>query len=292
MLLGRDRQPGYLTNVPAAERKISVIEAPSARRLLIGAALRRYREDLGFVLEDAARVLECDRSKISRIETGQRGIRPKELRELLTEYGVGEQEQHTLTAIAKAGSRHRWQQHGDAPSGAYREYLALEQAASEIFIYDPQHVPDLLQTPQYAQARATGGPSFQGDIELTLSRQRFVRERRIRLTALIGEAALRQAHSDLEVMRGQLRALAATDGRPSVYVLPSQYVSPSSGPARILRFAMMLGLGAVYLPGLSGGACLTGRQDIASHIRAFEQLRASALPLAASTRFIREIAAI
>jgi hypothetical protein len=42
-----------------------VIEAPSARRLLIGAALRRYREDLGFVLEDAARVLECDRSKIS-----------------------------------------------------------------------------------------------------------------------------------------------------------------------------------------------------------------------------------
>jgi transcriptional regulator with XRE-family HTH domain len=65
-----------------------VIEAPSARRLLIGAALRRYREDQGFVLEDAARVLECDRSKISRIETGQRGIRPKELLELLTEYGV------------------------------------------------------------------------------------------------------------------------------------------------------------------------------------------------------------
>jgi transcriptional regulator with XRE-family HTH domain len=82
-----------------------VIEAPSARRLLIGAALRRYREDLGFILEDAARVLECDRSKISRIETGQRGIRPKELRELLTEYGVSEREQSTLTAIARAGSR-------------------------------------------------------------------------------------------------------------------------------------------------------------------------------------------
>ena len=80
-----------------------MIEAPSARRLLIGAALRRYREDLGFILDDAARVLECDRSKISRIETGQRGIRPKELRELLTEYGVGEQEQSTLTAIAQAG---------------------------------------------------------------------------------------------------------------------------------------------------------------------------------------------
>ena len=82
-----------------------MIEAPSARRLLIGAALRRYREDHGFILEDAALVLECDRSKISRIETGQRGIRPKELRELLTEYGVGEQEQCTLTAIAQTGGR-------------------------------------------------------------------------------------------------------------------------------------------------------------------------------------------
>ena len=52
------------------------------RRRLVGGALRRYREHMGYALEDAARVLDCDRSKISRIETGQRGIRPKELREL------------------------------------------------------------------------------------------------------------------------------------------------------------------------------------------------------------------
>jgi len=267
-----------------------VTEAPSARRLLIGTALRRYREDLGFILDDAARVLECDRSKISRIETGHRGIRPKELRELLTEYGVGDQEQGTLTAIAQAGSR-RWQRHGDTLPGPYHEYLALEQAASDIFIYDPQHIPDLLQTPQYAQASATGSPSLQDDAELTLSRQHFVRERRIRLTALIGETALRQAHDDPPVMRDQLRALAAASGRAVVYVLPTRCVPPSSGPATILRFAAVPGLGAVYLPGLSGGACLTGRQDIASHTKAFEQLRTSALPPAASARLIREIAA-
>ncbi len=245
---------------------------------------------LGFVLEDAARVLECDRSKISRIETGPRGIRPKELRELLTEYGVGEREQSTLTAIAQAGSRRRWQQHNDAPSGGYREYLALEQAASEIFIYDPQHIPDLLQTPQYARASTTGSPSSQGDAELTLSRQRLVRERRIGLTALIGEAALRQAHGDPGAMRDQLRSLVA-DGLAVIYVLPSRCVPPSSGPATILRFAAVPGLGAVYLPGLSGGACLTGQQDIASHTQAFEQLRISALPSSASARLIREIAA-
>ena len=50
------------------------------RRRLVGGALRRYRENVGYALEDAARVLECDRSKISRIETGHRGIRSRELR--------------------------------------------------------------------------------------------------------------------------------------------------------------------------------------------------------------------
>lgn len=32
------------------------------RRRLVGAALRRYRESLGYRLDDAARILECDRS--------------------------------------------------------------------------------------------------------------------------------------------------------------------------------------------------------------------------------------
>jgi transcriptional regulator with XRE-family HTH domain len=65
-----------------------VIDTLPVRRRLVGATLRRYREHLGYGLADAARVLECDRSKISRIETGQRGIRIRDLRDLLREYGV------------------------------------------------------------------------------------------------------------------------------------------------------------------------------------------------------------
>jgi hypothetical protein len=36
-------------------------ETPPVRRRLLGAALRRYRESLGYRLDDAARILECDR---------------------------------------------------------------------------------------------------------------------------------------------------------------------------------------------------------------------------------------
>jgi transcriptional regulator with XRE-family HTH domain len=273
-----------------------MIDAPPVRRVLVGAALRRYRENLGLLLEDAAHLLECDRSKISRIETGQRGIRPKELRELLTEYGVGEEEQAVLAGITLAGRGSWQQQYGEAISGPYREYLALEQAASDIFTYDPQHIPDLLQTPQYAQERIAAGafgPAGAGPgmpAGLILSRQHALSERSPRLTAVIGETALRQETGDPEVMTDQLRALAGASGHVVIHVLPSRCQAPSSGPVTILRFAGAPSVGAVYLPGLSGGVCLAGQQDVTSYTRAFEHLRALALSQAASARLIRELA--
>jgi hypothetical protein len=200
----------------------------------------------------------------------------KELRELLTEYDVGEQEAGALEAIVQARRRDSWQQHhGDAVPGPYREYLALEQAASDIFAYDPQHVPDLLQTPQYARATVTSDPSLPTGsaqdmlTELNLSRQQILEEQRPRVTALIGETALREATNDPDVMRGQLRALAVASERIVVQVLPSGCRAPSIGPVTILRFAGIANLGAVYLPGLSGGTCLAGQRDVASYARAF-----------------------
>ena len=46
-------------------------DVPPARRRLLGATLRRYRESAGYGLNDAARILECDRSKVmNRAENG------------------------------------------------------------------------------------------------------------------------------------------------------------------------------------------------------------------------------
>jgi transcriptional regulator with XRE-family HTH domain len=130
-----------------------MVETPPVRRRLLGAALRRYRESLGYRLDDAARILECDRSKISRIESGQRGIRARDLRDLLTEYGVGEQEQRTLAAIAQSPrARGWWQPFADILPSGWLDYLITETAASQIQAYHPQLVPDLLQTREYARA--------------------------------------------------------------------------------------------------------------------------------------------
>jgi transcriptional regulator with XRE-family HTH domain len=277
-----------------------MIDALPARRRLVGAALRRYRENLGFGLEEAAMILECDRSKISRIETGQRGIRPKELRELLTEYGVTDQDQGVLVALAQTARRGSWWQgYGDEIDEQFHELLALESAATEILLYDAQQVPDLLQAPYYAQASAYvsayRGVSLETLAEITASRQQAVfGDQQTRVVALIGEAALRSAAVGGEVMREQMERLLeinANSAETVIRVLPLLCGAPSCGPATILRFAEASSLGAVYLRGLSGGVCLAGRQDVASYTRAFEHIKAFALSATDSARLLKEIAA-
>src|SRR5947199_10718002 len=83
--------PNFAYAALARGKAGTVTGEPPVRRRLVGGALRRYRENVGYALEDAARVLECDRSKLSRIQTGERGVRPEGLRELLRGHGEAAQ---------------------------------------------------------------------------------------------------------------------------------------------------------------------------------------------------------
>jgi transcriptional regulator with XRE-family HTH domain len=302
------------------EEEGTVTGSPPVRRRLLGSALRRYREDLGFTLDQAARILECDRSKISRIETGQRGIRAKELRELLTDYGVADGEQQALLAIAHSGRTSGWWlEYRDVLSEAGQDYVMLELAASEILAYEPDQIPDLLQTPEYASALADADANFTSDdqrehaIEVKLARQRIVLGTRSpKLEVVITEGALRQAVGGARVMRGQLGWLADVadaglvttlpDGeeagagaraRVSLQVLPfavGAHAAAGCGPMTLLRFAQSQGLGVVHLSGQSGGVSLEDREEVGRYLRTFGQLRSAALSASASARLLRAIA--
>jgi transcriptional regulator with XRE-family HTH domain len=291
------------------------------RRRLLGSALRQYREGLGYNLQEAAAVLDCDRSKISRIETGQRGIRPKELRELLTEYGVAPTEQEALLAIAHRGRESGWWlDYRDVLSVAAQDYLIMEIAAAEILAYEPNHVPDLLQTVDYARAVADADANVASDdqrahaVEVKLNRQRIALSSPARrLEFVITEGALRQAVGRPAVMRAQLDRLSrlAESGfapdfpdrsaaemsprgtaRVTIRVLPfaaGAHAAAGSGSMAVLRFAEASQLGIVHLGGLLGGASLEERADVARYLRTLRQLSAAALAPAESARLIRVI---
>jgi transcriptional regulator with XRE-family HTH domain len=274
------------------------------RRRLVGAALRRYRENVGYALEDAARVLECDRSKISRIETGQRGIRPKELRELLAEYGVSASEQLALASIASRGGQQSWwHPYADTLSDAYLDYAIMESAASEIMTYEAQLIPDLLQTDEYARAIAAAEPGYATDqqredaVAAKAMRRRAVLSGSRRLSVVLGEAALHQAVGGGDVLAGQISRLAKLSGESpaiTLQVLPfsaGAHVGAGSGSLAILRFPDAPSLGVVYLEALSGGVYLENQADVARYIRAFALLRAAALTAADSARLLRSLSA-
>jgi transcriptional regulator with XRE-family HTH domain len=274
------------------------------RRRLVGGALRRYRENAGYALEDAARVLECDRSKISRIETGQRGIRPKELRELLTEYGVPASEQLALVSLAGRGGQHSWwHPYAGAWSDAYLDYVIMESAASEIMTYEAQLIPDLLQTDDYARAIAAAEPAYATDQQRedavaakAMRRQAALTGSR-RLSVVLGEGALHQVVGGAEVLAGQISHLARlSEDAPALtlQVLPfsvGAHVGAGSGSLAILRFPDAPSLGVVYLEALSGGVYLDSQSDVARYIRAFALLRAVALSPADSARLLQGLAA-
>ena len=293
---------------------------PPVRRRLLGSALRKHRETLGYTLDQAARILDCDRSKISRIETGQRGIRRKELRDLLTEYGVAGSEQEALLAIAHSGRQTGWWlDYPDVLSPAGQDYVIMELAATRILAFEPNQVPDLLQTPEYASSLAYADANAVGDdqrdhvIEVKLSRQRIVLGAKSPvLEVVITEGALRQAVGGPRVMRAQLGWLAdvADAGRVtglpdgdgsnrdgsaliSLQVLPfaaGAHAAAGCGPMTILRFAKNQGIGVVHLAGLSGGVSLEDAAEVERYLRTFAQLRSAALAPAASARLLRAIA--
>ena len=274
---------------------------PPVRRRVVGGALRRYRENVGYALEDAARVLECDRSKISRIETGQRGIRPKELRELLTEYGVPPSEQLALVSIASRGGQHSWwHPYADILSDAYLDYVIMESAASEIMTYEAQVIPDLLRTEDYARAIAAAEPGYAADQqrEDVMAAKAIRRQVALggtsgrRLSVILGEGALRQAVGGPGVLAGQISHLVRLiDDFPGliVQVLPfsaGAHAAAGSASLAILRFPDAPSLGVVYLEALSGGVYLESQEDVARYIRAFALLRAAALSPADSMRLL------
>jgi hypothetical protein len=260
-------------------------DAPSMRRRLVGSALRRYRENLGYDLAVPAKILECDKSKISRIEIGQRGIRPRELRELLTEYSADPDTRDALAALATGISSRAWRNgYNPIVGSAYAEFLEIEKAASAIFAYAPARIPRLLQTPAYAGALMSADPNVPGHAQTALAaaeharQQTLLHERRTPITAVIGEAALRQHVGSPEVTGAQLRHLAelgASCPHVSIRILPftaGDHASSGAGFS-VLQFSQVPSFGLVHIDGPGDGICTDDPAAVTAHTTAFRHIQ-------------------
>ena len=261
------------------------------RRRLVGDALRRYREGRAFTLEDAARMLSCDRSKVSRIESGDRGIQAADLVTLLNEYEVPAAQREVLHSIAwKRGAYGGWDDYRDVLSAGFVELLIIEAAASEITVYQAQQVPALLQTEDYARAIAVASPdvpvAWEGKIvEAVLARQRLIlAQRESPVDVLISEAAIRQPVGTRRVMRDQLTRLAhgaVNDPTVTIRVVPFSARANAGlfiGSTTLLRLSdAMPDFGVIHLDGLAGGTFLDDPASVKAYSGTLTKVRQSAL---------------
>jgi hypothetical protein len=264
---------------------------PTVLRMLLGAHLRRLREARQVSRETAGWEIRASESKISRMELGRVGFKERDVADLLTLYGlVDDDERESLLALAReANTPGWWHRYGDVLPAWFQSYLGLEAAASLIRTYEVQFVPGLLQTREYARAvvllghgRATPA-EIERRVGLRLERQRLLaRPGAPQLWAVVDEAALRRPIGGVDVMRGQVAALIGVTRLPNIrlQVIPFHAGghSAAGGAFSILRFPDPDLPDVVYIEQLTSALYLDKRDDVDHYAAAMEQLCVEAQP--------------
>jgi len=274
---------------------------PTVQRLVLGSQLRRLRESRGISAEQAAESIRGSHSKISRMEHGRVGFKERDVGDLLTLYGVTDNEERAalLNLAREANTPGWWHAYSDILPTWLEPYVGLEAAASVIRSYENQVVPGLLQTEGYARALIQHGSAASEDeiarrSELRVSRQEILRRPDApQLWAVIDEAALRRPVGGPEIVREQLRYLIEIADHPAVtlQVLPFRVGAHSAmgGPFTILRFAEPDLQDVVYIEQLTSALYLDKPAEVDSYLEVMEQLCLQAEPAASTVKVLQEI---
>jgi transcriptional regulator with XRE-family HTH domain len=115
--------------------------------------LRKRRDAANLKACDLAYQLGWSATKVSRIESGARGVSEVDAAIYLTFCGVRKNELEELLNLARAGDNETWlQEHGERLPDELRTLIFHETTATSIANYEPMLVPGLLQTQDYARA--------------------------------------------------------------------------------------------------------------------------------------------
>lgn len=261
---------------------------PTARRIMLGARLRRLREAAEISRAEAGFAIRGSESKISRLELGRVSFKVRDVTDLLTMYGVTDPEkrQAFLEMVARSNEPGWWHRYTDLVADWFQDYLGLEESASRIQEWEQQLVPGLLQTEDYARAITSHGwsalpsQSVQRQVAVRMRRQELLdRPNPPKLWAVIDESVLHRPIGGRQVLLAQIERLLELTKRPhiTVQVLPYQFSGyAAEGSFTTLRFAEPDLPDVVYIEHLSGALYLDKRSDSELYGRVFDRLTVDA----------------
>jgi transcriptional regulator with XRE-family HTH domain len=258
---------------------------PTALRIALGGHLRRLREASGITRDAAGDTIRASSSKISRLELGRVSSKERDVADLITLYGVTDPEEREilLTLARQANAPGWWREYGDVLPNWFETYLGLEQAASVIRTYEPQLVPGLLQTKDYARAimllrhlHVSNG-EIERRVTLRMTRQALLSQPGAPdLWVALDEAALRRPLGDQKLQQAQLLQLIEMAERPNItlQIVPFDAGAHGAvgGPFTILRFSEPDLPDIVYLEHLTNALYLDKKRDIVEYLAVMDNL--------------------
>lgn len=250
--------------------------------------------------ETVSRHFEWHAAKVTRIETARVAVSPRDVKDMLTLYGVADDKyREALVELARA-SRERtwWTDYRDIMRPG--NFVGLEAGAAAMRTWEPILLPGLLQTEAYMRAlmrtgRASDPPGhIDRRVALRLTRQaRLTAGNRIELTAIVDESAVRRLIGGREVMAEQLKRLIEAAQLPNVnlQILPFDAGEHPflGGPAALLEFRETTHLDVVYVEGLAGDYYEEQPSEVARYRESFRLLSAKALDQRQTLRMIESL---
>ncbi|MDD7937499.1 helix-turn-helix transcriptional regulator [Actinomycetospora lutea] len=276
---------------------------PTARRIILGAQLRRLRERAGVARSDAAWSIRGSDSKMSRLEAGKVGFKERDVADLLTMYGITEDSERELLLDMTRRSNEPgwWQPYGDVLPDWFEDYVGLETSASRVQTYELMFVPGLLQTEDYARAIITSGHPDRATADD--ERRLTVRMRRQQMLgrrdsptvwAILDESVLHRPIGGHAVLVGQIERLLEVAALPNVViqVLPfalSGYAAEST--FSILRFSEPELPDLVYQEHLTHATYLDKRPEVEQYSRVMDRVAVDALTPDETRQYLTKLAA-
>ncbi len=276
-------------------------QGPTVLRIALGAQLSRLREARGITAEVAGRAIRVSAAKISRMELGRVGLNERDVADLLTLYGVTDEQMRGvfLELVRGANAPGWWHRYSDVLPEWFELYLGLEQSCAVIRNSEPQVVPGLLQTQECARAVIQLGHSAEpaDDIvrrlALRMKRQEILTQPGApNLWAVIDEAALLRLDGR-SVMRAQIKHLIEMAELPNITIQAMPLYSGGhaavGGPFAILRFSEPDLPDIVYLEQLTSALYLDKSEDIQHYLVIMDRLCVQAKSPTETTRFLNSM---
>ncbi|KND43215.1 XRE family transcriptional regulator [Streptomyces stelliscabiei] len=266
--------------------------APTVLRMVLGKRLRQLREQAGVSFDDAARAIEVTALTVRRMEKAEVGLRIPYVKELLRTYGVSGGEIEDFLALAREANQPGWwHKFRDVLPEWFSAYVSLESEAAVIRLYEPQYVPGLLQTHDYAAAlMRVGFPNAAPEdvdrrVALRLRRQDLLAKPEApAVWAILDETVLRRPVGGPEVMRAQIDRLAEATDRPKVRIQIMRFAAgphPGAyGPFHYFRFGFSELPDIVYTEGLAGAQYVDQPADVVTYLEVLDRMSVQAEPVA------------